>query len=263
MSSCKVISISNQKGGVAKTTTVLNLGYTLSELGYKVLLVDIDPQSNLTMCLGVDKPDELETTICHPIMSVIDNKKLPDKDKYILTIDKIDLIPCSIELSAIESFKLASAMNRESVLKRILANVKDDYDYIIIDTMPSLGLLTVNALAACDSVIITATPQYLSVKGLEMLHGTIKQAREQINPAIAIEGILLTMCDTRTILFKEVYAIIQEACEKQIRIFKNVIPVSVKVGEANLYGRSLIEYQPDNKVTAAYKAFTKELVSNG
>ena len=259
---CKVIAVANQKGGVAKTTTVLNLGYILSESGYRVLLVDIDPQSNLTMCLGIDKPDELEKTIYHLIMTAIDNKPLPDKEQYILSIGKVALIPCSIELSAVESFRLVSAMSREFVLKKILANVKDDYDYIIIDTMPALGLLTVNALAACDSVLITATPQYLSAKGLEMLLGTIEQAR-CINQSIAIEGILLTMCDTRTTLFKEVSAMIQEAYGKHIRIFGNVIPVSVKVGEANLYGRNIIEYQPESKVTAAYRAFTEELVTNG
>jgi chromosome partitioning protein len=259
---CKVIAVANQKGGVAKTTTVLNLGYTLSELGYKVLLVDIDPQSNLTMGLGVDQPDELATTIYHLIMAAIDNKPLPEKEKYVLTIGKIDLIPCSIDLAVVEHFRLVSAMSREHVLKKILANVKSDYDYVIIDTAPSLGLLTVNALAACNSVLITTSPQFFSEKGIEMLLETINQARD-INPSISIEGILLTMCDIRTTLFKMVYDDIREAYGKHIRIFENMIPVSVKVGESNLYGRSIIEYQPGSKVTAAYKGFTKELASNG
>jgi chromosome partitioning protein len=259
MSDC--IAVANQKGGVAKTTTVLNLGYTLSELGYKVLLVDIDPQSNLTMCLGVDKPEELETTIYHLMTTAMKDEELPDKSKYMLTIGKIDLIPCSIELTAVE-LELVNAISREFVLKNILAGVKTEYDYIIIDTAPSLGLLTLNAFTACDSVLITATPQYLSAKGLEMLIRNIARVKKWTNPDISIKGILLTMCDTRMNLYKEVYAMIKDAYGKHIRIYENVIPVSVKVGEANLYGRSIIEYQPDNKVAAAYRAFTKELVSS-
>lgn len=161
MERCKIISISNQKGGVGKTTTALNLAYALGEDGKnKVLLIDLDPQSNLTMCFGIDRPEELETTIYDLMMCVIDEKKLPDKNRYILSFNNLDLIPCSIELSAVE-MSLVNVMSREVILKMLLENFKEDYDYIIIDCMPALGMLTVNALAACDSVVIPATAQYL------------------------------------------------------------------------------------------------------
>jgi chromosome partitioning protein len=259
---CKVIAVANVKGGVGKTTTVLNLGYALSELGKRVLLVDIDPQSNLTMGLGVNNPDELETTLYHLIMAVIDHKELPDKDKYILTFGNTDLIPCSIDLAGAGQFRLTSAMNRERVLDKILANLKDDYDYIIIDTAPTVTLLTVNALVACHTVLIPTTPEIFAVKGIELLLETLYQARD-VNPAIAVEGILMTICDTRTNRFKTIYNDIQDAYGKAFRIFDTLIPISTKVGESNLYGRSIIEYQPNSKVAAAYREFAKELVSNG
>ena len=191
MGKCKVVSISNQKGGVGKTTTALNLTYALTENGKKVLLIVFDPQSNLTMCFGIDRPDELKTTIYDLMMCVIDEKELPDKSEYILSFNNLDLIPCSIELSAVE-MSLVNVMSREIILKMLLENFKADYDYIIVDCMPALGMLTVNALAACDSVLIPATAQYLSAKGLELLLQTIMRVKKRINPQIKIDGILVT-----------------------------------------------------------------------
>ena len=155
----KIIAIANQKGGVGKTTTALNLAYSLTENGKRVLLIDFDPQSNLTMCFGVDRPDELKTTIYDLMMCVIDERELPVKSEYILSFNNLDLIPCSIELSAVE-MSLVNVMSREIILKMLLENFKSDYDYIIVDCMPALGMLTVNALGACDSVLIPATAQY-------------------------------------------------------------------------------------------------------
>lgn len=253
----KVIAIANQKGGVGKTTTTMNLGYALAEQGKKVLLIDFDPQSNLTMCMGIDRPEELDTTIYHLMMAVIEEKELPSKDDYIISNGKLDLIPCSIELSAVE-VNLVNAMSRELTLKSIIQEVKDDYDYIIIDCMPSLGMLTINALVACNSVLITATPQYLSAKGLELLLKTILKVKRRINPSIEIDGILITMFTERTILSKEIVNLIDEAYGKQIKVFENKIPASVKVGESNLKNKSIIEYQPGHKVAVAYTKFVEE-----
>jgi chromosome partitioning protein len=256
----KVIAIVNQKGGVAKTVTALNLGYALSEMGKKVLLIDFDPQSSLTVCFGYDNTDNISTTIYNLMALAIEEKNLPEKDEYILKSGNIDIIPCNLELSAIE-IALVNVMSRELVLKSIIDEIKADYDYVIIDCSPSLGMLTINALAACDSVIIPVTPQYLSAKGLELLLRNIIRIKKRINPKIEVDGILLTMYAERMKLSKEVLSIIKDAYGSQIHIFENMIPTSVKVGEANMKGKSTIEYDPKNKVSIAYREFSKEVVS--
>lgn len=255
----KVIAIVNQKGGVAKTVTALNLGYALSEMGKKVLLIDFDPQSSLTVCFGYDNTDNINTTIYNLMALAIEERNLPEKDEYILKSGNIDIIPCNLELSAIE-IALVNVMSRELVLKCIVNEIKSDYDYVIIDCSPSLGMLTINALAACDSVIIPVTPQYLSAKGLELLLRNIIRVKKRINPKIEVDGILLTMYAERMKLSKEVLSIIKEAYGSQIHIFKSMIPTSVKVGEANIKGKSTIEYDPKNKVSIAYRDFSKEVI---
>ena len=262
MGKCKVISISSQKGGVGKTTTALNLAYALAGYGNKVLLADLDPQSNLTMCFGIDRPDELKTTIYDLMMCVIDEKELPDKSEYILSFNNLDLIPCSIALSAVE-MSLVNVMSREIILKMLLENFKADYDYIIVDSMPALGMLTVNALAACDSVLMPATAQYLSAKGLELLLQTIARVKKRINPSITIDGILVTMFSDRTKLSKEILHLMNEAYSDHVRIFESKIPVSIKAGEASYRYKSVIEYDPKSKVAQAYQDFGKEYLSYG
>ncbi|KUO71676.1 MAG: chromosome partitioning protein ParA [Desulfosporosinus sp. BRH_c37] len=257
MSQCEIIAIANQKGGVGKTTTTINLGYSLAERGKRVLLVDCDPQSNLTMSFGIDRPDELPITLYHLMTDIIEEKELPQRSDYILSFNNLDILPCSIELAAVE-VNLVTAMSREITLKAILDQLRPYYDHIIIDCMPSLGMLTINALAACDRVLIPAAPQYLSAKGLELLLKNIIRVKRRINPSIEIDGILITMFTERTKLSKEIVNLINESYGNHIKIYENKIPVSVKVGEAVLNYKSIVEFDPKGKVAVAYKNFVKE-----
>jgi chromosome partitioning protein len=257
----KVISVSSQKGGVTKSTTCRNVATILAKQGYRVLAVDGDNQASLTDCFGIEKPEELDKTLYHIMMDVIMERDLPPKEEYIITKEGVDIIPSSIELSAIE-INLVSTFSREYVLKAIIDEIKEDYDYVLIDCMPSLGLMTVNVLVACDSVLIPATPEYLSVKGLELLLKTIFKLKKRINPSITFEGILLTMFDERTNLSKDMNKIIQESYGEHIKVFNAKIPKSVKVGEANSESMSIVDYKPNNKASIAYQNFVEELTNN-
>ncbi|MBM7562705.1 ParA family protein [Fusibacter tunisiensis] len=258
----KIIGIASQKGGVGKSTTCRNLASTLSQEGFRVLAVDCDNQSSLTDCFGIENPEKLEKTLYHLMMDIISENDFPQKEDFIIQREGIDIIPSSIELSAIE-INLASTFSREYVLKTIIDEVKSDYDYILLDCMPSLGLMTLNVLAACDSILIPATPEYLSVKGLELLLRTIFKLKKRINPNISFEGILLTMYQEKTNLSKNMFEMIEESYGEHIRVFDTKIPKSVKVGEANLQSKSIVDYMPTNKAAIAYQAFTKELINNG
>jgi chromosome partitioning protein len=260
MTDCKILAIVNQKGGVGKTVTALNLAHSLASVGKKVLALDFDPQSNLTMCFGMTKPEKIKTTIYHLMNAIIEEKKLPDRHDYVQHFGNLDLIPSSIELSAAE-VNLVNTMSREITLKSILDGLRPFYDFIVIDCMPSLGMLTINALAACDHVLIPATPQFLSAKGLEMLLKTIFKVKKRINPDIEIDGILITMINERTRLSKEILSLINEAYGSHIRVFESKIPISVRVGEAVYNYKSIMEYDPDGKVATAYKNFAREYVA--
>lgn len=256
----KIIVIGSQKGGVGKTTTTFNLAYILSKLGKRVLAVDFDSQANLTTCYGIEKTDELEYTIGHMMMAQIeDEKPLPAK-RCIQTKDGVDFIPASIYLSAVDA-KLRMEMGADRMLAELLEPLRSKYDYILIDTCPSLGILTINALAAADEVIIAVNPQLLAMMGLQDFLRTVMKIKRRINPKLDIAGILLTMCEKRTTLCKVLTEEVTENFGEQIRVFETQIPSTVKVGESIYYGKPLEQYSPKASASMAYIKLAKELIS--
>ncbi len=256
--SVKIIAVANQKGGTGKTTTASNMGFALAAQGYRVLLADLDPQANLSMSFGIERPDELPVSM-HNILSIImDGAEMPAKSEYILRGEKLDIIPCNINLSLTE-INLRDEMGGEKTLSDLLEPLRGDYDYIIIDTNPYLGLLTINALAACDSVLIPVSPQLWSATGLTDLLQTVFKVKRKINPRIAVEGILLTMCDERTRLYRDAKALLDDFCKDRIKIFDAHIPSTVKVGEANYSSRSVMDYDAKSKAALAYSALAREV----
>ncbi|MCL2775327.1 MAG: ParA family protein [Oscillospiraceae bacterium] len=262
MDSNKIIAIANQKGGTGKTTTACNLGNALADIGEKVLLVDFDPQSNLSMSFGIERPDEIAVSMQNILSLIMDGKLLPDKSDYIIQGEKLDIIPCNINLSVTE-INLRDEMGGEHTLSELLEPLRSDYNYIIIDTNPYLGLLTINALAACDEVIIPVSPQLWSATGLTDLLQTIFKVKRKINPRITVAGILLTICDERTRLFRDAKNLLDENYGGKIKIFNTHIPNTVKVGEANYASRSIIDYDADSKAAHAYTAFAREVFGDG
>jgi chromosome partitioning protein len=255
----KTILVAARKGGVGKTTTSVNLGIGLSRKGKKVLLIDADSQHSLTASLGVREPDKLTTTLSSVISEIIGERNVNPKSGILNHSEGVDFLPSNSTLTGIE-MSLAPLIGRESILRQYIDNVKQNYDYVIIDTAPALDLLTINALAAADSVIIPVSPKYLDALGLEQLLKVVAQIRRQINPNLAVEGILLTMSDRRTIHTKEIIALVENAYGKNIRLFTEHIPRSVRVAEASANGKSVYSYDPRGKVTAAYEALVKEVL---
>lgn len=257
----KIISIANQKGGVGKTTTAVNLGIGLVMEGKRVLVVDADSQGNLSVCLGVKNPDEENETIAKVVADAIEEKAYSIKDFIRTHPEGVDYIPCNIELSAIE-VSLVNVMSREYVLKKILSEVAGDYDYILIDCSPSLGMVTINALVAADSVIIPVQAEYLPIKGLEQLIRTIYRVRSKINQNLQIKGILMTMVDNRTVMSREIISQLEDGYGQNLEIFRSKIPKSIRVTESEVMGQSIYAYDPKGKVTEAYKDFVKEVLEN-
>ena len=257
---CKVIAIANQKGGVGKTTTTVNLGIGLARKGKRVVLIDADPQGSMTVSLGIDEPDKIEYSLANVLMDVVNEEEI-DYAKIILKHEEnIDFIPANIELAGLE-VSMVNVMSRELVMKRFISNIKENYDYILIDCMPSLGQLTINALAAADSVIIPVQAQYLSLKGLEQLYDTCRKIRTQINPDLKIEGILPTMVDNRTNYAREVTAKLRENYGSGMKVFQTEIPHSVRAAETSAEGKSIFAHDPKGKVAAAYEQFTREVLA--
>ena len=259
MSNCKVIALTNQKGGVGKTTTAVNLGVSLVQQGKKVLLIDADAQANLTMALGYNRPDDIPITLSTVMQNIIDDKTLDVSQGIIHHSEGVDLLPSNIEMSGFE-VRLINAMSRERVLKTYVNEVKKNYDYVLIDCMPSLGMITINALAAADSVIIPTQPHYLSAKGLELLLRSVSMVKRQINPKLQIDGILLTMVDSRTNFAKEISALLRETYGSKIKVFTSEIPHSVRAKEISAEGKSIYAHDPNGKVAEGYKNLTKEVL---
>lgn len=257
-----VIAVVNQKGGTGKTTTCENLGVGIAKAGKKVLLIDTDPQASLTISLGYPKPDELYPTLSTLMMKVMQDENLKSKEGVLHHKEGVDLIPSNIELSGLE-VSLVNAMSREIILKQYLETIKKEYDYVLIDCMPSLGMLTINALATADNVLIPVQVQYLSAKGLEQLLQTINKVRKQINSKLKIEGIFLTMVDSRTNYAKNISNLIRETYGKNLKVFNTDIPRSVRAEEISAEGKSIFEHDPKGKVAEAYRKLTKEVLDNG
>ena len=232
MSNCKVIALTNQKGGVGKTTTAVNLGVGLARQGKKVLLIDADAQANLTMALGYNRPDDIPVTLSTVMQNIIDDKPLDASQGIIRHGEGVDLLPSNIELSGFE-VRLINAMSRERVLKTYVNEVKKNYDYVLIDCMPSLGMIT------------------------------IKMVRRQINPKLRIDGILMTMVMPRTNISKEITATVKSAYGQKIKVFDTEIPHSIRAVEATAEGKSIFAYDKSGKVAAAYEQFSKEVAELG
>ena len=259
MGNCKVIAVTNQKGGVGKTTTTVDLGAALAKQNKNILLIDADPQGSLTVSLGVKDPDSLDISLATVMQDVIEDRPFSPDDGIIRHAEGMDLMPSNIELSGLET-ALFNVMSRESILKNYVDRVKGNYDYVLIDCMPSLGMMTVNALVAADSVIIPTQPTFLSAKGMDLLFRSIARVRRAINPDLKINGVLMTMVDGRTNNARDVTASIRAAIGQRIRVFDTEIPHSVRAAECGQLGKSIFAHDPKGKVAEAYEKLAEEVI---
>lgn len=253
----EVITIANRKGGVGKTTTTLNLAYSLKELGKKVLVIDLDPQANLTRCFDVENTENIKT-IGHLLITEMEEEESYLVKDYTKSYDEIDIIPSSVYLSAVET-QMRIETGSERILSEIVNQAKEHYDYILIDTSPSLNILTINALCASDSVLIVADTQLFAIVGIGELLKTIQKIKKRVNPKLKVQGILLTMCENRTNLSKTLTEQVEEMFQKKIKVFQTKIPKTVKVGEAIYSGQSIKKYAKGSSVDIAYDNLAKEI----
>ena len=259
---CKVISICNQKGGVTKTTTTVNLGAGLASKGKKVLLIDADAQGDLTKSLGYRDPENLDYTLTTVMEKIIADEDIDISEGILHHPENVDLLPDNIELSGLE-LSLVNVMSRETVLKRYIDLARSIYDYILIDCTPSLGMMTINALSAADSVLIPVQAHYLPTKGLEQLIKTIRMVKKNLNPSLAIEGILITLMSERTNYSRDAKSLIEQNYQDNVRIYKKPIPISVRAAETSALGESIYKHDPKGKVTEAYRSLVKEVLESG
>lgn len=249
----KIIAIANQKGGVGKTTTSVNLGASMATLGKRVLLVDIDPQGNTTSGVGINKAD-----VANCIYDILINEVNPLETILETQIDGLHIIPATIQLAGAE-IELVSTISRELKLKKALNAVKHNYDYIIIDCPPSLGILTINSLTASDSVIIPIQCEYYALEGLSQLLNTVRLVQKNLNPYLKIEGVLLTMLDARTNLGIQVIEEVKKYFQE--KVYRTIIPRNVRLSEAPSHGQSIITYDSRSKGAEVYLELAKEVIS--
>lgn len=258
----KIIAICNQKGGVTKTTTTVNLGVGLALQGKKILLIDADPQGDLTTSLGWPDNDSLSVTLATLLEKVIQDELIEPHYGILRHAEGVDLVPANMELSGLE-VSLVGAMSREFTLKSYLETVKGEYDFVLIDCMPSLGMITINALATADSVIVPVQAQYLPAKGMTQLMKTIVKVKKQINPSLKIDGVLMTLVDTRTNLARATEDTLRRQYGNILKIYETRIPMSVKAAETSAAGQSIFAYDGGNKVAEAYAELAKMVLADG
>ena len=259
MPKCEVIAIANQKGGVGKTTTTFNLGVALAQQGKRVLLIDADPQGDLTTYMGVHDVDSIPITLSTLMERSIRDEEINPKDAILKQEEGVNYIPSNLELSSME-VSLVNAMSREYTLRNCISDLKKDYDYVLIDCMPSLGMITINALASADKVIIPVQSEFLAAKGMSHLMNTVLKVRKQINPELKIGGILLTMVDGRTNLSKEIAKELKETYGVAFKLYDTQIPRAVKAAESSRQGESILSYDKKSKVAQSYIDFAKEVI---
>ena len=257
METGKIIVMANQKGGVAKTSSTRNLAYSLAELGKKVLAVDFDPQTNLTISFGV-APATLQETAASLMMKLVMDEVLPEKASYILNIGKVDLLPSKKTLTVAEVNLLIE--RKDDCLAKLLAPLRADYDYILVDTGPSLGSLTINAFTAADEIIIPVDPELFALVGLKELTETISKIKQNLNPKVEIIGILFTKCSKRTTLYRQTSEQVRSVFG-HLPIFESQIPATVQVGTANSKGLSVMELDAKSPAAAAYMNLAKEVLA--
>ena len=258
---CRVISVANQKGGVGTPTTCENLGRGGARAGKKVLIVEADAPGSMAVSLGIEEPDELDVTLVNIMEKIINDEDVEPGEGILHHEEGIDFIPANIELAGLET-SLVNVMSRETILRQYLDGVKSEYDFVIIDCMPSLGMITINALVASDRVLIPVEAAYLPVKGLQQLIRTIGRVRRKLNPTLDIMGILLTKVDRRTNFARDISAQIREVYGNKVHIFENCIPMSVKAAETTAEGKSIYLHDPKGIVAGGYVSLTQEVLAD-
>lgn len=259
---CRTIAVANQKGGTGKTATTVSLGVALARLGKRVLLVDADPQGDLTKSLGWKTPDDLEVTLANHLAATIEGEGLSPRDGILAHAEGVDLMPSNIDLAGME-IPVLMAMSREQLMNIWLSPLKADYDFILIDCAPTLGIIPVNAFVAADSVLIPVSAEYLPASAMADLTKTIRRVRRQINPALYVEGILVTLYDCRNNLDRDTEQTIREDYGGKYRVFDAVVPRAVSAAESPAVGVSVFAHDADGKAARAYERLAEEVVGRG